>query len=113
MTNKSAREILSENLQSALKRSGMDQKDLAMKIGVSPASITNWLKGTKYPRIDKIQALADALNVRQSELTTDKDAKNEIKNNIETLAAHIDGDVTDEEMKEILAFIKGIKASKK
>lgn len=113
MTNKSAREILSENLQNALKRSGMDQKDLALKIGVSPASVTNWLKGIKYPRIDKIQAIADALNISQSELTTDKDAKNEIKKNIETLAAHIDGDVTDEEMKEILAFIKGIKASKK
>ena len=112
MTNKSAREILSENLQNALKRSGMDQKDLAIKLGVSPASVTNWLKGTKYPRIDKIQAIADVLNIPQSELTTDKDAKKENTSNIETIAAHIDGDVTDEEMKQILAFIKGIKAAK-
>lgn len=69
---KSQREILGENLEKLIESRGIDQTILAEKIGVSPMTISNWVRGLKYPRIDKIQDLADYFNVKRSDLTEEK-----------------------------------------
>lgn len=68
---KSQREILAENLETLIDRRGIDQKILAEKLGVSDMTVSNWVRGLKYPRIDKLQALADFFNVRHADLVTD------------------------------------------
>lgn len=72
---KSQREIFAENLKRILEQRRMDQVDLANEIGVSKTSVNNWVKGLKYPRIDKIQLIAEVLRVNKSELT-DEQASN-------------------------------------
>lgn len=69
---KNAREILSENLLKLMKRNDIDQKQLAEKLKVSQSSVSQWIRGNKYPRIDKIEAMAEVFNVYKSELTSDK-----------------------------------------
>ncbi|GKV66735.1 MULTISPECIES: LexA family transcriptional regulator [unclassified Sporosarcina] len=69
---KSQREILADNLESLIQSRGIDQKILAEKIGVSEMTASNWVRGIKYPRIDKIQALAEFFNVKHSDLVTDQ-----------------------------------------
>lgn len=69
---KTQREILGENIEKLITKKGIDQKILAEKIGVSGATISNWVKGLKYPRIDKIQDLADYFNVKHSDLVEEK-----------------------------------------
>lgn len=59
MENKSARTILSENLQTLMKNNNIDQMELAEAIGVSQPTISNWIKETKYPRISKIEDMAN------------------------------------------------------
>jgi len=66
---KSAREIFAENLQSLIDSKGIDQTVLAEHLGVSNAAVSYWLSGEKYPRIDKIQKIADYFNVPKSSLT--------------------------------------------
>lgn len=68
---KNAREILSENLLKLMKRNDIDQKQLAEKLKVSQSSVSQWIRGNKYPRIDKIEAMAEVFNVYKSELTSD------------------------------------------
>lgn len=76
---KSAREILGENLQKLLNEKGIDQSVLADYLGVSNASVSYWIKGEKYPRIDKIQKIADFFNIPKSHLTEEQ-----LSNKIET-----------------------------
>ncbi|BDH62799.1 hypothetical protein MTP04_29290 [Lysinibacillus sp. PLM2] len=76
---KSAREILGENLLKMLNEKGIDQSVLADYLGVSNASVTYWIKGEKYPRIDKIQKIADFFNIPKSHLTEEQQS-----NRIET-----------------------------
>lgn len=71
-SRKSAREILAENLQKLLGSRGLDQRALAERIGVSDAAVSQWLKGEKYPRIDKIQKMADFFNVPKSMITEEQ-----------------------------------------
>ena len=66
---KSSREILSENIRYQLKKSGMEQSELAEKLGVSQSSISHWINGNKYPRIDTIEKIAKLFNVRKSDIT--------------------------------------------
>lgn len=65
---KSQREIFSENLQRILNERKIDQRALADQLKVTETSVSNWVQGKKYPRIDKIQKMADFLNVSKSEL---------------------------------------------
>ncbi|MGM7635671.1 LexA family protein [Bacillus sp. Hm123] len=65
---KSQREIFSENLQRVLNERKVDQRVLADHLQVTEASVSQWVQGKKYPRIDKIQRMADFLNVSKSEL---------------------------------------------
>ncbi|MEK4181758.1 XRE family transcriptional regulator [Aeribacillus sp. FSL K6-1121] len=69
---KSAREILSENLQKLIKERGIDQRALAAYLNVSDATVSYWINGDKYPRIDKIQKIADFFNVPKSRLTEEQ-----------------------------------------
>ena len=66
---KSVREIFAENLLELIESKKIDQRDLAVYLGVSDSAISHWIKGNKYPRIDKIQKMADFFNVPKSRLT--------------------------------------------
>lgn len=65
---KSQREIFSENLQRLIDARKIDQKDLAEKINVSTQAVSSWVNGQKYPRIDKVQKIADFFRVSKSDL---------------------------------------------
>jgi len=69
---KSQREILGENLRKLIKSKGIDQKILADHLNTSEMSVSNWVSGTKYPRIGNIQKMADYFGVRKSDLIEDK-----------------------------------------
>ncbi|WP_415425753.1 helix-turn-helix domain-containing protein [Staphylococcus borealis] len=104
MEYKSARKILSENLEQLMKENNITQVELSEAIGVSQSTISNWLKEVKYPRISKIQELANYFNVPKSRITEDKNLQQD------TMAAHFDKDgLTEEEIEEVNRFIEWVK----
>lgn len=60
-------------LKSALQKLGWTQKNLAVEMGVSAQSITNWMKGTDFPRPDKLIRLAMMLGLNFSDLVLTKE----------------------------------------
>jgi transcriptional regulator with XRE-family HTH domain len=62
------KEIFSDNLQRYVQRSGKDQKEIAEYVGVAPSTFNEWMKGRKYPRIDKIEILANYFGIKKSDL---------------------------------------------
>ena len=66
------KEVFARNLRFYLNNSGKTQKEVALAIGVTPASFNEWLNGRKYPRIDKIELLARYFGVLKSDLIEDK-----------------------------------------
>jgi transcriptional regulator with XRE-family HTH domain len=52
--------------------SGKTQKELADAIGVSAPTFNEWISGKKFPRIDKIQKLADYFGILKSDLIEEK-----------------------------------------
>lgn len=46
----------------------MSQRALAEKMDVSEATVSNWVKGIKSPRIDKVDKLCEVFNCRRVDL---------------------------------------------
>lgn len=77
MSNIGNKETMAKNLQFYIKRSGKSQKDLAEMVGVASSTFNDWVKGKKYPRIDKIEMLANFFRIQKSDLIEEKgDATN-------------------------------------
>ena len=73
MTSLGNKSIMGKNLTYYVKRSGMSQKELAEIVGVAASTFNDWMKGKKYPRIDKIEILANYFGILKSDLIEDKD----------------------------------------
>lgn len=76
---KSSREILSENIRYQLGKHHMEQSDLADKLGVSQSSVSHWINGNKYPRIDTIEKMAEIFNIRKSDITDEPRSRSNSK----------------------------------
>ena len=60
--------IHKDGLLAALAQRGWTQRVLARKVGVTPQSVTNWLKGADFPRPDKLLKLATVLGLSFDQL---------------------------------------------
>ena len=66
------REIFVRNLRYLMEDRGITQADICRVLEVSSATASDWCTGKKFPRIDKLQRLADLLGVRLSNLTSEE-----------------------------------------
>lgn len=83
MTSLGNKEVMAKNLSYYLERKGKTQAELADVVGVSPATLSFWIKGKKYPRIDKIEIMANYFGILKSDLIEDREDM-ERKNDILT-----------------------------
>lgn len=76
MSNIGNKETFAINLDYYLKHSGRDQKEVAEYVGVAPSTFNEWVKAKKYPRIDKIEKLANYFGILKSDLIEERKQKN-------------------------------------
>ena len=75
MSNIGNKEIFASNLLYYVNKHGKEQKEVAEVVGVAQSTFTAWVKGYKYPRIDKIEKLADYFGILKSDLIEEKKEK--------------------------------------
>ena len=73
MSNIGNKETMAQNLKFYIERSGKSQKELAEMVGVASSTFNDWVKGKKYPRIDKIEMLANFFRIQKSDLIENKE----------------------------------------
>lgn len=62
------RDIFASNFRRILKLRGKTQSDIVSDLEVTSSTVSDWANAKKYPRVDKMQALADYLGVIISDL---------------------------------------------
>lgn len=77
MTTTWSKEIFAKNLRYYMGKAGKNQKEMSEIVGVSGATFNEWIKAKKYPRIDKIEKLAQYFGILKSDLIEDKSIKEE------------------------------------
>ena len=65
------KEVFSRNLARCIKRADKTQREIAKAVRVSPSTVCDWLNGRGYPRMDKLQLLADYFGISKAELVED------------------------------------------
>ena len=65
------KEIFSRNLKRQMIRTGKDRKQVAEDLEFPYSTLTEWINGKKYPRIDRIEKLAEYFNVSKLDLIED------------------------------------------
>jgi transcriptional regulator with XRE-family HTH domain len=79
MSNIGNKEIFAKNLTYYINRHSKEQKEVADAIGVPSSTFNNWVKGNKYPRIDKIEMLANYFGIMKSDLIEEHTESNATK----------------------------------
>ena len=70
-----SKDVFAKNLKRYMDRSGKTQREMADIVGVSAPTFSDWINAKKYPRIDKIEILADYFGILKSDLIEDKTAE--------------------------------------
>lgn len=68
----SIKRIFARNLTRYIAQSGKTQKELADMFGVAQSTFNNWCTGARYPRMDKVEQLADYFGIKKSDLIEEK-----------------------------------------
>ena len=63
MTAEELKRVFSRNLKNIMERCGKTQKDIVDNLNFRQATVSDWLNGKKYPRMDKVELLAKYFNV--------------------------------------------------
>ena len=70
------RNVFATNLNRYMQERNVTRNDLSEAIGVSYFTVTDWVKGKKYPRMDKVELLAQYFCVNKSDLIEDAEKIN-------------------------------------
>ena len=62
------KEIFSKNLNYYIQLNGLDRKRVCEDLGFAYTTFTDWCNGKIYPRIDKIELLANYFGIMKSDL---------------------------------------------
>ena len=78
MSNLGNKKIMSNNLKRYLRINKVSRTQLSESLGISYSTISDWVNGKSYPRIDKIEMMANYFGINKSDLVEDKANQKEI-----------------------------------
>lgn len=68
-------EIMAQNIQFYLDMNNKTRQDLCDALGFKYPTVADWLQGRKYPRIDKIEMMANYFHISKADLVERKDRR--------------------------------------
>ena len=60
--------IFAYNLKRYMDEAGKTRRDICNALGISYFTVSSWVNGTKYPRMDKVEMLAQYFGISKSDL---------------------------------------------
>lgn len=66
------RDIMAKNIQYYMDIHGLSRNDLCDALGFKYTTLREWLKGTAYPRIDKIEMMANYFGIQKKDLVEER-----------------------------------------
>ena len=98
--------IFSENLRELLKANHKKQSDIVNDLHIPASTVSDWVTGKKYPRVDKMQALADYFGVKKSDLQEKKEASSKKENAYEKEILEVFRTVSPAKQKKVIAQLR-------
>lgn len=75
MSNLGNKEVMAENIQRFLDISGKTRTEVCSDLDIPYTTFVDWLKGNTYPRIDKIEQMANYFGCEKADLVEPKEMR--------------------------------------
>ena len=99
------KKVFARNLNYYLTTRGKTQNDLVRDLEITASTVSDWANGKKYPRVDKMQMLADYFGILKSDLT-EEHQESELTEDIE-LQEYLEELKNRSEMRMLFSLAKG------
>lgn len=99
------KKVFARNLNYYLTTRGKTQNDLVWDLEITASTVSDWANGKKYPRVDKMQMLADYFGILKSDLT-EEHQESELTDDIE-LQEYLEELKNRSEMRMLFSLAKG------
>lgn len=108
MNNKN---IFSINLKRYMQENDKTRKEVCEALGISYYTFSDWVNGKKYPRMDKVEMLANYFGILKSDLIEDKQkqpAQGELSYKKREFIKRVEGmsEAQLERLEQILALVE-------
>ena len=67
--------VFASNLKRYMEVKGKSRNDISEALGISYFTVSDWVNGKKYPRMDKVEMLANYFGIQKSDLIEIKEEK--------------------------------------
>lgn len=72
MSDLGNKEIMSNNIQYYMKKFDVNRRKLSSDLNIKYTTLSDWINAKTYPRIDKIELLANYFNIQKADLVESK-----------------------------------------
>ncbi len=99
------KKVFAYNLNYYLAINHKTQNDLVQDLKITASTVSDWANAKKYPRVDKMQMLADYFGILKSDLTEEREAA-QLTDDIE-LQEYLEELKNRSEMRMLFSLAKG------
>ena len=108
------KQVFSSNLKKLMELKNINQTEICKDLGLPFTTFNAWYTGYAYPRIDKIELLANYFGVLKSDLIENKTEETlTLKNELIKMLEEKYETMTDEDKKQLIDFADYLLAKKK
>ena len=107
MSDLGNKEIFAKNLNYYMNLNNVDRNKLCNDLDFNYTTVREWTNGTSYPRIDKIELLANYFGILKYDLIENKREINE-NNQLDNLLYSKAKELTDDEKRAVLQVMDAI-----
>lgn len=107
MSDLGNKKIFAKNLNYYMNLNNVDRNKLCNDLDFNYTTVREWTNGTSYPRIDKIELLANYFGILKSDLIENKREINE-NNQLDNLLYSKAKELTDDEKRAVLQVMDAI-----
>ncbi len=100
------KDVFSANLEYYISLRDVTQRELAKAIGVTESSITDWITKRHYPRLDKIQLIAEFFGIQMTDLVEPRDSGKKSVSEQEQIILDLFHQVPDEKREFLIKMIQ-------
>lgn len=111
MSNLGNKPVMAANIKRNMQIKGINAKELSKALNVPYTTVLSWIKAEYYPRIDKIEMMADYFGILKSDLIEDKQkqpAQGELSYKKREFIKKVEGmsEAQIERLEQILALVE-------
>ena len=111
MSDLGNKQVMAENIRYYLRKNNLSQSDICNALGFKAATFSDWVNAKTYPRIDKIEMMANYFGISKSDLVEKRPTTPE-SGGPKAKAHELLDQVPEENLSDVMSYMEFLKSKK-